>query len=184
MGDFDALPVDASAVLVCLAVATCYREDQLQAMANFAKKMSDNSFFICLGQGLPGSCTFAKNRNPLQRRAENVKRCLAKPGVDPDNVVIDEPEVHQEVGWVEVPWSPMEVQCDWGPSKCFVYFKKPGPFSDGWEKGEGPWPQLVGLPKDEAQKKLAEARSDLQVELVDSTDMTTTDFVETRVRIL
>jgi hypothetical protein len=173
----------ASTVVVCLAVANAYHPEQLKAMADLALKMPDKSFFITTGQALPDSCTFALNRHPLQRRAVNVKRCLAKRGTDPDKVIIEEPEVHEEVGWVEIPCSPLEIEMAWGPSKCFIYYKKPGPFSEGWEKGEGPWPQLVGLQKDEAKTKLQEARADLQVELVEATAMVTTDFVAERVRI-
>lgn len=38
---------------VALAVATCYLEPQLKAMAKFAAKMPENSIFITFGQQLP-----------------------------------------------------------------------------------------------------------------------------------
>eukprot|EP00929_Paragymnodinium_shiwhaense_P006398 TRINITY_DN10973_c0_g1_i1.p1 TRINITY_DN10973_c0_g1~~TRINITY_DN10973_c0_g1_i1.p1 ORF type:complete len:378 (-),score=101.64 TRINITY_DN10973_c0_g1_i1:259-1392(-) len=175
--------------VVALAHATAFGPEQMQAVANYATKMPDGSYFITFGQGLPDTVTFGLNRHPLQRKALLVKEALGKRGCDPSTTEIPELPVSDAVGWVEVHTEEVELASGpWGrwASKAFVYKKIPGPFTEGWANGKGPWEQLVDLDKDEAMNKLKEARADLEVELVDKATPIPEgeEPNETRVRII
>lgn len=175
----------APQTVVALAHATAFGAEQMQAVANYASKMPDGSYFIMFGQGLPDSVTFGLNRHPLQRKAVIVKEALGRRGCDPATTEIPELPVFDPVGWVEV--HSEQVDMDWGTSKAFVYKKIRDPFGPGWAEGSGPWDQLIELDKDEAVKKLKEARPDLEtVELVEKTaaPLAEEEPVETRVRII
>eukprot|EP00927_Polykrikos_kofoidii_P020895 TRINITY_DN19973_c0_g1_i1.p1 TRINITY_DN19973_c0_g1~~TRINITY_DN19973_c0_g1_i1.p1 ORF type:complete len:377 (+),score=106.02 TRINITY_DN19973_c0_g1_i1:56-1186(+) len=186
-GDFAAefeghLEPIADKIVVCLAVSTAFSTEQIGAMEKLATKMPDNSYFICVGQGLPDTVTFGGNRHPLQRQAAVVKKALKKRGTNPNETPIPEPEVLEPVGWNE--FFREEVDLAWGTTTCFIYKKIYDPFAEGWAAGEGPWDQLVDLDKDEAAKRLKAARPDLEVELRPlGGDAPAEDAVETRVRI-
>lgn len=52
----------APEVAVCLAVATCYTEEQMQAMARFAKSMAPGSFIVTFTQTLPDNLVKSEAR--------------------------------------------------------------------------------------------------------------------------
>jgi len=122
VADFEALldPL-AEQIVVCLAVATCYGPDQLQAMANLANKMPDGSLFVTFGQGLPETVLFSKNNSPLYRRSVAVKKALAQRGLDPRGVEIEEPTTYQPEGWVQVHTEEFAVV--YGNTRCFIFKK-------------------------------------------------------------
>jgi SAM-dependent methyltransferase len=164
----------ASQVAVCMCCSTSFADDQLKAMTDFTSKMPDGSYFIAIGQGLPDSATFGENRHPLQRRSVKIKELLKTSGTDPAKTEIPTKESFEQakpVGWVEV--ESKTVKMPWGSSPYYLYKKIPGPFSSGnhwglakWTDGDGPWPQLVGLKKDDAETKL-KTREDLKVVILE-----------------
>lgn len=125
----------ASQIAVCLAVATCFGDDQLNALATLASKMSDNSLFVTFSQPLPDSIIGGDKKLPLERYRDHLNIALAKRGTDPANVVLDEfPPDAKPGGWrlqcqeeVSLPTAgaPMEL-----PSKFFVYKKIPLPVEE------------------------------------------------------
>jgi len=126
-GDFAAefetkLEAIAEQVVVALAVATCYGEAELNAMAAVARKMPDESIFISFTQGLPESIVIDMNRNPARRRERAVRKALSRRGVEPSTIPIEvEPPVNDPFGWTLVHTE--EMQMMWGPATCFIYKK-------------------------------------------------------------
>merc|ERR1712137_963850 len=99
--------------MVCLAVATCYGERELQAMASVARLMPENSLFVTFSQGLPDSLIVDPDRNPRQRKAVAVRKALSRKGVEPSSVgeIVAEPPVNDPQGFtpvhkevLQVPW--------------------------------------------------------------------------------
>mmetsp|Transcript_25968 Transcript_25968/g.60046 ORF Transcript_25968/g.60046 Transcript_25968/m.60046 type:complete len:285 (+) Transcript_25968:38-892(+) len=87
----------AQQVTVCLAVATCFADSQLEAMAKLADAMPEGGIIISFTQMLPK--TMVNHQQPDQ---------LLKP---------------DEGGWVVADTQELEMM--WGKSTCFVYKKVP-----------------------------------------------------------
>merc|ERR1719261_793588 len=125
----------ASQIAVCLAVATCFGEEQLNALANLASKMSDNALFVTFSQGLPDWVIGGDKKLPQERFRDHLKIALEKRGTDPANVEIDQnpPDakpggwrlIHEEDVNMPVGQAPMQL-----PTKCFVFKKIPLPVEE------------------------------------------------------
>jgi len=125
----------APQIAVCLAVATCYGEEQLNALATLASKMSDNALFVTYSQGLPDKIIGGDKKLPQERYRDQLKIALAKRGTDPASVEIDEnpPDsmpggwrlVHEEEVNLPTGGAPIEL-----PSKLFVFKKIPLPVEE------------------------------------------------------
>jgi len=114
VADFDKVEPFASTLQVCIAVATCYGEAQLNAMASVAGLMPSNSIFVTFSQMLPRS--IVNHPQP---------HLLLKPS---------------KGGWILVHSSVLQMM--WGPATCFI-FKKVPPFGDekvASEKSDSPEP--------------------------------------------
>eukprot|EP00932_Pfiesteria_piscicida_P010681 SRR837773.21679.p1 GENE.SRR837773.21679~~SRR837773.21679.p1 ORF type:complete len:303 (+),score=92.65 SRR837773.21679:135-911(+) len=119
-------------VTFCLAVAACYGEKELQALASAVRKMPENSFFVTFTQPLPESVVIDLDRHPRQRRAAAVRKACGRRGVEPckpEEIEVEPPEndsdgmslVHREV--LQVPWG--------APATCFIYKKMPKAPAEG-----------------------------------------------------
>jgi len=109
-------------VVLCMAVATCYGEAELNAMASFASKMPDDSVLITFTRRLPASMVIDLDRHPAHRRAVATKKALAKRGAEPSTTeVIVEPPCNDPFGWTQV--SSELMQMPWGLATCFIYKK-------------------------------------------------------------
>lgn len=131
----------ASQIAVCVAVATCFGPEQLNALATLADKMSDNAIFVTFSQVLPDWVIGGDKKLPQERFRDHLKISLAKRGTDPANVEIDPspPDakpggwrlVHEEDVSLPVGGAPMEL-----PTKCFVFKRIPLPESEQPQEGE------------------------------------------------
>jgi hypothetical protein len=125
----------APQIAVCIAVATCYGEEQLNALANLAGKMSDNAIFVTFSQGLPDWALGGDKKLPQERFRDHLNAALSKRGTDPAKVEIDKnPPDAKPGGWrlvdqtdvmLPVGGAPMEL-----PTKCFVFKKLPLPVEE------------------------------------------------------
>lgn len=130
----------APQVKICVAAATHYSPEQLQAMTNLAKKMPSDSIFISFTQRLPEDIVIDPDRHPRQRRAKAVKQAYSVRGVDPDTVevTVDPPE-NDPNGWTSL--MSEQVQLGWGSAMVYVYKKIPTETPEGEaEGGEPPAP--------------------------------------------
>jgi len=119
----------APQISVCLAVATCFGEEQLNALASLASKMEDNSIFVMISQPLPDSVIGGDKKLPAERYRDQLKIALAKRGTDPASVDIEKsPPDAKPGGWRQV--DVQEVQCAWGSTQCFVFKKLPLPVDE------------------------------------------------------
>jgi hypothetical protein len=66
----------------------------------------------------------------------------------------------------------------------FVSVDMPDAFGDGAPGGRSAWPELLGVPKDEAKASLAASAPGLKVFLVEEGSMMTMDYRTDRVRIV
>jgi len=122
----------APQIAVCVAVATCFGEEQLNTLATLATKMSDNAIFVTYSQELPDWVIGGDKKLPQERFRDALKISLAKRGTDPATVEIDQnpPDakpggwrlIHEEDVSLPVGGAPMEL-----PTKCFVFKKIPLP---------------------------------------------------------
>lgn len=122
----------ASQIAVCLAVATCFGEEQLNALAALAGKMSDDALFVTFSQGLPDAIIGGDKKLPQERYRDLLKVALAKRGTDPASVEIDKnpPDakpggwrlIHEEDVLLPTGGAPMELS-----TKLFVFKKIPLP---------------------------------------------------------
>lgn len=125
----------APQIAVCIAVATCFGDDQLNALATLASKMSDNAIVVTFSQRLPESVIGGDKKLPQERFRDHLKIALAKRGTDPANVEIDPnpPDakpggwrlIHEEDVNMPVGAAPMQL-----PTKCFVFKKIPLPVEE------------------------------------------------------
>lgn len=125
----------ASEIAVCVAVATCYGEEQLNALATLATKMNDNAIFVTYSQELPDWVIGGDKKLPQERFRDHLKISLAKRGTDPAAVEIDQnpPDakpggwrlIHEESVNLPVGGAPKEL-----PSKLFVFKKIPLPVTE------------------------------------------------------
>lgn len=116
---------EASSVIVCLACATCYGEEHLNAMATVAQKMPDNSVFVTFTQELPDAVLGGDKMLPAERYSLYVKKALGKPGCDPDEALktISAAEVDTKPGgWRQV--YKQDFQMVWGELATCFFFKK------------------------------------------------------------
>jgi len=122
-GDFESkLEPLAPEVVLCMAVATCYGEAEMNTMASLARKMPDESVLITFTQRLPESMVIDLDRHPAHRRAVATKRALSKRGTEPSTAeVVVEPPPNDPFGWTQV--SSELMQMAWGLATCFVYKK-------------------------------------------------------------
>merc|ERR1719163_267317 len=63
----------APSVAVCVAVATCYGDEQLNALATLADKMSDNAIFVTYSQVLPDWVMGGDKKLPQERYRNHLK---------------------------------------------------------------------------------------------------------------
>jgi len=122
-------------IAVAFAVATCYGEAQLEALAKIADKMADNALFVTFSQELPNWVIGGDKKLPQERYRDHLKEVLSKRGTDPAAVVIDPnpPDakpggwrlIHDEEVKMPVGGAPMEL-----PTKLFVFKKHPLPQPD------------------------------------------------------
>jgi len=122
----------APQIAVCVAVATCYGDEQLNALATLADKMADNSIFVTYSQVLPDWVMGGDKKLPQERFRNHLKEALSTRGVDPASVEIDKsPPDAKPGGWrlvheqeVVMPngGAPIEL-----PTKLFVFKRIPGP---------------------------------------------------------
>jgi len=132
----------APQVAVCLAVATCFGDEQLNALATLADKMSDNAIFVTYSQVLPDWVMGGDKKMPQERYRNLLKETLSKRGTDPSSVEIDPspPDakpggwrlIHEEDVSLPVGGAPMEL-----PTKCFVFKRIPLPESEQPQEAEG-----------------------------------------------
>lgn len=140
----------APQVAVCFAVATCFGDEQLNALAKLASMMSDNALFVTFSQELPDWVIGGDKKLPQERYRDQLKIALAKRGTDPDNVDIDQnPPDAKPGGWrlihpvtpeddqdaqvmLPVGGAPMEL-----PTKFFVFKKIPLPVVEQPQEEEG-----------------------------------------------
>jgi len=125
----------APQIAVCLAVATCLGDEQLNALARLAEQMSDNAIFVTLGAVLPDKVIGGDKKLPQERYRDLLKIALSKRGTDPASVEIDEnPPDAKPGGWrliheqdVSLPngGAPMELS-----TKLFVFKRIPLPESE------------------------------------------------------
>lgn len=118
----------APQIAVCVAVATCFGEEQMNTLATLATKMADNALIVTYSQELPDWVIGGDKKLPQERYRDHLKIALAKRGTDPANVDIDpNPPDGQPGGWrliheedvsLPVGGAPMEL-----PTKCFVFKK-------------------------------------------------------------
>jgi hypothetical protein len=130
----------APQIAVCIAVATSFGEEQLNALATLASKMSDNAIFITFSQGLPDWIIGGDKKLPQERFRDHLKIALSKRGTDPANVDIDKnPPDAKPGGWrlideqeVKLPagGAPMEL-----PTKYFIFKKIPLPVEEQPQDG-------------------------------------------------
>jgi hypothetical protein len=125
--DFEAkLAEVAPKVTFCLAVATFYGKEQMDAMAKFAEAMPACSIFVTFGQKLPADLLIDLDRSPAQRYNLAAKKALAVRGKAPDGIaIVADTPANNPNGWFQV--HSEEVQMAWGKSTYFVY-KKIGAF--------------------------------------------------------
>lgn len=127
----------AQSLAVVLAVAACYGEEQLGAMASLAEKMADNSIFITISQELPDSVIGGDKKLPAERYRDRLKEALAVRGTDPDTVDIDpSPPDEKPGGWRQVHTE--KIQLAWGSTILFVFKKLPLPEEPKPEGEEAP----------------------------------------------
>jgi len=121
--DFEAqLDALVPEVVLCIAVATCFGEAELNAIASVARKMPDESVLITFTQRLPECMVIDLDRHPAHRRAVATKKALKKRGTEPSNAeVIVEPPPNDPFGWTQV--SSELMQMPWGLATCFIYKK-------------------------------------------------------------
>jgi precorrin-6B methylase 2 len=129
----------APQIAVCLCVATCLGDEQLNALASLAEKMSDNAIFVTLSQALPDRIIGGDKKLPQERYRDLLKAALSKRGTDPASVEIDpNPPDAKPGGWrlmnqedmgqdVKLPvgGAPMELS-----TKMFVFKRLPLPESE------------------------------------------------------
>jgi len=125
----------AAQVAVCVANCACFGEEQLNALATLATKMSDNAIFVTYSQELPDWVIGGDKKLPQERFRDHLKIALAKRGTDPANVDIDQnpPDgkpggwrlIHMEDVSLPVGGAPMELS-----TKCFVFKKVPLPVEE------------------------------------------------------
>jgi len=123
----------AEKVTICLAVATCFEEEELKRIEALAAKMPGESIFIMLGQRLPESIIIEENKEPAKRRLLALKKGLAVRGVHPNSVEIEVPPPDNDPkGWHEVLCK--ELELEWGKSTCFMFKKVPIPAEEEEEQ--------------------------------------------------
>jgi len=124
----------APQIAVCLAVTTCFGEEQLNALANLAEKMSDNAIFVTFSQVLPDRVIGGDKKLPQERYRDQLKLALADRGRDPADIKIDEnpPDakpggwrlIHEEEVSLPTGGAPKEYQLQ---TKMFVFKRLPLP---------------------------------------------------------
>jgi SAM-dependent methyltransferase len=121
--DFEAKLTDvAPKVTVCLAFATFYGQEQLDAMAKLAEAMPACSIFITVGQRLPEKLLIDLDRSPAKRYNVAAKKALALRGKAPEGIaIVAEPPENCPYGWFQV--HSEEVQLAYGKSMFFIYKK-------------------------------------------------------------
>jgi hypothetical protein len=125
----------APQIAVCVAVATCFGEEQMNTLATLATKMADNALIVTYSQELPDWVIGGDKKLPQERYRDHLKIALAKRGTDPANVDIDPnpPDgkpggwrlIHEEDVSLPVGGAPMEL-----PTKCFVFKKVAQPVDE------------------------------------------------------
>lgn len=125
----------APQIAVCIAVATCFGEEQLNALATLAGKMSDNAIFVTFSQTLPDWIIGGDKKLPQERFRDHLKVALSKRGTDPSNIEIDKnPPDAKPGGWRLIAESDVNLPTGGAPidlpSKYFVFKKIPGPVEE------------------------------------------------------
>jgi len=118
----------APQIAVCVAMTACFGEEQLNALATLATKMSDDSIFVTYGQELPASVIGGDKKLPQERLRDNTKIALAKRGTDPASVEIDQnPPDEKPGGWRLIHTEDVKLPVGGAPveltTKCFVFKK-------------------------------------------------------------
>eukprot|EP00933_Yihiella_yeosuensis_P027634 TRINITY_DN2153_c0_g1_i1.p1 TRINITY_DN2153_c0_g1~~TRINITY_DN2153_c0_g1_i1.p1 ORF type:complete len:559 (+),score=162.60 TRINITY_DN2153_c0_g1_i1:90-1679(+) len=128
--DFEAnLDAIAPEVAVCLCVATCFGEPEMQALKKLASKLPEKAVLLTVGQKLPEELLIDVNKAPRQRRAKATKEALSKRGVEPVGIeVVLAPAENDPNGWKLV--STQSVEMMWGTSSCYLFKKYTYPFCD------------------------------------------------------
>jgi hypothetical protein len=130
-GDFVAecesrLVPQAHLITVCMAAATFYGKEQLEAMGTIAEAMPNGSIFITFGQKLPESLIIDVNRSPAKRYNVAAKKALSVRGREPEGIpIVSDPPENNPNGWFQVHSG--EIEMVWGKSTYFIY-KKIGAF--------------------------------------------------------
>lgn len=131
-GDFvnefdDKVKPHAADVVCCLACATTYGEEQLEAMRKLADAMPENSFFITVSNRLAESLIIDLNRNPRQRRAKAIKKTLSKRGMEPAGVeFLLDCAPNAQHGWRQLYSEAVELE--WGKPMCYIFKKHSYPY--------------------------------------------------------
>jgi hypothetical protein len=122
----------APQVAVCIAVATCFGDEQLNALGTLASKMSDNALFVTVSQELPDWIIGGEKKLSQERYRDQLKACLANRGTDPASVNVEQsPSDANSGGWrlvhvekdVKMPVG--GAQIDPASTKLFVFKKMP-----------------------------------------------------------
>jgi hypothetical protein len=139
----------APQIAVCLAVATCLGDAELNALATLADKMSDNAIFVTISQVLPDRVIGGDKKLPQERYRDLLKIALSQRGTDPATVDIDpNPPDAKPGGWrllheedVSLPVSGAKTESG-GPmeltTKLFVFKRLPLPVEEKPQDGEAP----------------------------------------------
>jgi tRNA G46 methylase TrmB len=135
----------APQIAVCIAVATCFGDEQLNALATLADKMADNSIIVTYSQVLPDWVMGGDKKLPQERFRNHLKEALSKRGTDPKSVQIDPSppdakpggwrQIHEEDVSLPVGGAPMEL-----PTKLFVFKRIPLPVEEQPQEAEGEQP--------------------------------------------
>merc|ERR1719253_873081 len=90
----------APQIAICMAVATCFGDDQMNALATLASKMPDDSVIVTFSQSLPDWIIGGDKKLPQERYRDLLKAGLTKRGTDPSTVQIDKnPPDAKPGGW-------------------------------------------------------------------------------------
>lgn len=130
-GDFvteceNRLVPQAQLITLCMAAATFFGQEQLDAMEKLAEAMPNGSIFITFGQKLPSRLIIDVNRSPAKRYNVAAKKALSVRGREPEGIpIVPEPPENNPNGWFQVHTD--EIQLASGKSTYFIY-KKIGAF--------------------------------------------------------
>jgi len=132
----------APQIAVAVAVASCYGEQQMEAIAKLADKMADNAIFVTYSQVLPDWVIGGDKKLPNERYRDQLKVALAARGTDPAMIDIEKnPPDAKPGGWrlvheeeVSMPngGAPIDL-----PTKCFVFKRIPLPVVEQPPQEEG-----------------------------------------------